>query len=374
MKNLILLLGFGLFLFASCTKREQGIPSVISNVTFTPCVQSDGAKHHNGETFSGTVDLKFVNGGIQIMHRDFHVHCNFTTVNVNYTFVNGVLNITQSCDGDSRCMCNTDVSYTINGISQNQVNVIFINGEQVYCWNDNGNSGNVDLKIGEITEIKLGETAKNSRLGLSLRFEDLSDSRCPTNAVCVWAGMADVRLRLTTKTGEYVFALGKEGLGGPSCDGVVIEGMRYYLEDVLPYPSANEEQPIKTAKILVTEVNNSSNCDQKAIVSLSGFENIPNHRVVINNVIREGNCLKINFSASGCSGDTWVVNLIAVPSVAAVVPPEFAVRLSLNNPEECEAWINREMSFNLENLQRFNQNIGRVRLNIEGYGSFLWEF
>ena len=83
--------------------------------------------------FSDKVDVEFTGKGVQITYYKFEVTCDFTTVNVTHTFVNGVLNIIQQGDGDARCICYTDVSYTISGISKNQVNVIFIAGKTGGC-------------------------------------------------------------------------------------------------------------------------------------------------------------------------------------------------------------------------------------------------
>jgi hypothetical protein len=94
---------------------------------------SVGMKVNNNRTFILTT-----NKGVQIMHYYFAVTCDFTTVNVTHTFVNGVLNIIQQgFPNQANCICYTDVSYTIDGISQNEVNVIFINGVQRYCYNEN---------------------------------------------------------------------------------------------------------------------------------------------------------------------------------------------------------------------------------------------
>ena len=110
--------------------------SAILNVSFTPCQQTKATQHE----LSGRVDVAFTNEGVQITHYNFGVACDFTTVNVTYTFVNGFLNITQQgFPSQANCVCYTDVSYTIDGISQNEVNVIFINGVQVYCHNENDN-------------------------------------------------------------------------------------------------------------------------------------------------------------------------------------------------------------------------------------------
>jgi hypothetical protein len=134
MKRAVILLSLGIFLAVSCEKKEQ--ESQVSDVSFTPCLQSE--LRSSSEDLS-KVDVEFTNKGVQIKHYNFDVHCDFTTVNVTHTFLNGVLNITQQEDGNARCICYTDVSYTISGISQNQVNVIFINGVQVYCYNSQSN-------------------------------------------------------------------------------------------------------------------------------------------------------------------------------------------------------------------------------------------
>ena len=64
------------------------------------------------------------------------VSCDFTIVNIAHTFENGVLNIKQhGSPNQANCICYTDVSYTIKGISQNEVKKIFINDEQVYSSN-----------------------------------------------------------------------------------------------------------------------------------------------------------------------------------------------------------------------------------------------
>ena len=135
MKRIAVLLSLGVFLTVSCAKREQ--VSQVSSVNFTPCQQTQTTK----SGLSDNVDVEFTNQGIQITHYNFAVTCDFTTVDVTHTFVNGVLDITQqSSPNQANCICYTDVSYTIEGISQNEVNVIFINGEQVYCHNENNQS------------------------------------------------------------------------------------------------------------------------------------------------------------------------------------------------------------------------------------------
>ncbi|MCL1932864.1 MAG: hypothetical protein FWF53_03485 [Candidatus Azobacteroides sp.] len=111
------------------------------------------------------------------------------------------------------------------------------------------------LKIGEITEIESSRTVENSEYGLSLQVENINDSRCPTGGVCVWEGNASVELQLITQKGKYNFTLDTHSPPIFKND-TVIEGFRYELRNVLPYPGDGEEQLIKTVRILVS--NNES--------------------------------------------------------------------------------------------------------------------
>ena len=111
--------------------------------------------------------------------------------------------------------------------------------------------GTVDLKIEEITEIKLCETAYNPQYNLQLRIENINDSRCPTGMRCVWEGTASIQFHLTTGGEEHSFTLDTHQ-GQAFKRDTVIEGMKYQLIDVLPYPVA-WEQRIKSVNIIVTD-------------------------------------------------------------------------------------------------------------------------
>lgn len=52
-----------------------------------------------------------------------------------------------------------------------------------------------------------------------------------------------------------------------------------------------------------------------------------------------GDCLKISFNASGCSGSTWNMELIDSGVVIQSRPTKRLLKLSLENAEPCEALI-----------------------------------
>ena len=106
------------------------------------------------------------------------------------------------------------------------------------------------LEIGKVTELRLDETVKNFEFALSLRVENLYDSRCPNGVECVWEGNASVEFQLTTKKEKYKFILDTHNSPNFKND-TIVEGIKYQLIDVLPYPDIYEESPVKTVKILV---------------------------------------------------------------------------------------------------------------------------
>ena len=89
-------------------------------------------------TNSNNVVVEFTADGVHIKHYGLAVHCDFDTVLVNYTLRNGVLIITEKGDpSNAKCICYTDVSYTIEGISGREIKSIIVNEEEVWsnCTN-----------------------------------------------------------------------------------------------------------------------------------------------------------------------------------------------------------------------------------------------
>ena len=107
--------------------------------------------------------------------------------------------------------------------------------------------------------------------------------------------------------------------------------------------------------------NDSSNCDKVTIVSSEEYETAPNDQLFINTLELNGDCLKINFSSSGCNGDTWSLKLIDSEIILESNPPQRNLRLSLKNEELCEALITKELTFDINEL-RVDGN--QVLLNI----------
>lgn len=115
-----------------------------------------------------------------------------------------------------------------------------------------------------------------------------------------------------------------------------------------------------------------NNCDFETLISAEQYENAPSEQLIINSLETYGTCLKINFGSSGCSGDTWELQLIDSESILESLPPQRNLRLSLKNDELCEAFFTKEITFDISNLQvEGNQ----VQLNITNSDeSILYEY
>lgn len=105
-----------------------------------------------------------------------------------------------------------------------------------------------------------------------------------------------------------------------------------------------------------------SDCDQATIISAEQFENGPNAPLTIIEMSIEEDCLRVKFSASGCSGESWVIELIDKGVVLEASPPIRLLRVSLLNNEACLAVFTRELTFDLTQLQLPETN--EIFLNI----------
>ena len=118
--------------------------------------------------------------------------------------------------------------------------------------------------------------------------------------------------------------------------------------------------------------NTTSNCDQITIIDSNQYKNSPNDQLTVNSLEINDNCLKINFSSGGCSGDTWVLKLIDSEAILESNPPQRNLRLSLKNIELCEAYITKEITFDINKLQVVGN---RVLLNLTNSGDqILYEY
>lgn len=92
-------------------------------------------------------------------------------------------------------------------------------------------------------------------------------------------------------------------------------------------------------------------CEKETLISAEQYLNSTSALFIINNISIDGNCLEISFGSSGCSGDTWEWEFIDSEAILESYPPQRNLKLSLKNEELCAAYITKEASFDISNLQ-----------------------
>ena len=96
---------------------------------------------------------------------------------------------------------------------------------------------------------------------------------------------------------------------------------------------------------------NPENCDSETVISSELYQNAPSDQLIISSLEIESDCLEIIFGAGGCDGRTWEIQLIDSGDILESNPPQRNLRLSLKDEELCEAFITRELTFDISNLQ-----------------------
>lgn len=109
------------------------------------------------------------------------------------------------------------------------------------------------------------------------------------------------------------------------------------------------------------DIDIENKCDFETVISEEQFSDAPADHVTINSLEINGNCLKINFSSSGCSGDAWEVKLFDSEAILESNPLQRNLRLSLKRNEACLAYFTKELTFDISNLQT-SEN--QIQLNI----------
>lgn len=92
-------------------------------------------------------------------------------------------------------------------------------------------------------------------------------------------------------------------------------------------------------------------CDQQVIISNKLYKSAPSDHLTISNAELIDGCLKIQFASSGCDGSSWEVKLIDSGYLLYSDPPQRNLRLSLDNNELCDAYIGKEITFDVKKLQ-----------------------
>ena len=91
--------------------------------------------------------------------------------------------------------------------------------------------------LGEEFELAVHQTAQITAENISVTFQEvLEDSRCPVDVTCIWAGLAEVSLRVAVSGQEREISLSTS----PPENSAVFENYTFWLIGVRPVPRANQ--------------------------------------------------------------------------------------------------------------------------------------
>lgn len=106
-------------------------------------------------------------------------------------------------------------------------------------------------------------------------------------------------------------------------------------------------------------------CGSEIVLDNNAFETSESDYYTINNIYFNDDCLTVEYTASGCDSNTWVMTLIDSENIAESMPPQRYLKLSLFNNEACLAVFNSQETFDLVPLRV--QGANEVLLNIEDF-------
>jgi hypothetical protein len=114
-------------------------------------------------------------------------------------------------------------------------------------------------------------------------------------------------------------------------------------------------------------------CGTAVIINTLKYSNTAINNYNISAAVIEGDCLKISFGSGGCSGNTWVMELVDADAVFDSNPPQRQIKLALTNHELCNAAFSKTVSFDISGLKVWGSN--SVILKLAGFnGSLVYHY
>ncbi len=215
-------------------------------------------------------------------------------------------------------------------------------GHQGLILSRNFDSVTVHLNYGE--EILINNYAKTKFEGVA------SDSRCPINAICMWAGNGEVKISVTEQRRKNNFTLN-----------TLLEPRKFTFDDFTvelkalnPLPRSNRQiKPDEYSVDLIIKPAASISVGTSSIKLIEGSNTnlIKRDPLNVNSVSLNKDEIKFNVSYSGGCKE-HVVELYSFKEIQKTNPAQVTLLLSHNsNGDMCEAYLSKTVSFNLYNLK-----------------------
>jgi hypothetical protein len=217
------------------------------------------------------------------------------------------------------------------------------------------------------TTLKVGESVLLNN-DLLITFTGVgTDSRCPIDAICVWAGDAEVKLKLKKGNLEREVVL-HTGLTPTS---VLFDGYEIALVNVLPARKSTEQiKPDQYSILLRFRYNINSEKKQVSFIDGNTDWVLKKDVLTINSASIEKDELVMSVSYSGGCRD-HIIDLYSYTGIMKSNPPQMNLVLSHNaNGDMCEAYITKNIRFDLSKIKEYLGGLvgvtGTVILNING--------
>lgn len=111
---------------------------------------------------------------------------------------------------------------------------------------DIGDNNGSTLVLNDTIQLSMHDTLYNYQKQIGISMDSvISDSRCPVNVMCFWAGNAEVRFTFFQSDQKTTFKLNTHGGTSFKSDST-INGYNIKLLDLLPYPPSDTEIPQNT--------------------------------------------------------------------------------------------------------------------------------
>jgi hypothetical protein len=186
-----------------------------------------------------------------------------------------------------------------------------------------------------------------------LKFEGVeSDSRCPIDAICVWAGNGEVNMVISTDREKKRFKLN-----------TFLEPKKYIFDDFVIElkalnPATRSDRPIKPEDysvnlIIKPAANEGQTSLPVKLIEGNGTDIIKRDLLNVNSLTLQRDELKFNVSYSGgCKEHS--IELYAFKGIQKSNPAQVTLILSHNgNGDMCEAYLTKTVSFDLAALKNY---------------------
>ena len=107
------------------------------------------------------------------------------------------------------------------------------------------------FNFGVEKQFELGKVNKSATNPLKFRIYEINDSRCPSDVVCVWQGMAEIKIEIETQRTDSIVLNTYNNLVDTVAHHI------FTLKEVSPYPVSTKTVALKDydVSLIITELD-----------------------------------------------------------------------------------------------------------------------